>query len=289
MTGCGEAVVADGANTCRVEVRSVNNRFFKLSFRAREGFGILEPRAEELIRRRVRRGAVQVNLDVAGPVAPAARRLDHGQLAAYLDDLEAICAARDLPTPRSVDALLGLPGTLVDAPPDGAAVERAWPLVARALEAALDRLDLMRRAEGAALAAALRGLLGEVTTLVAAIRVRVPAVLAEHRGRLVERVGKLLEQNGTSLSEADIAHEVALVADRSDIAEELVRLESHVAQFDRLLGEPSPGRSLDFLTQELAREANTIGSKSLDVEMAHTVVELKTRIERLREQVQNVE
>jgi uncharacterized protein (TIGR00255 family) len=289
MTGCGEAAVADGANSCRVELRSVNNRFFKLSFRAREGFGILEPQAEELIRRRVRRGAVQVDLDVTGPAAPAARRLDRGQLEAYLDDLADFCAAHDLPMPQSIDALLGLPGILVDAPPDGAAVERAWPLVARALEAALDRLDAMRRTEGEALAAAMRELLHEIRALVAAIRVRVPQVLQEHRTRLVERVGRLLEQNGTSLSEADIAHEVALVADRSDVAEELVRLESHVVQFDRLLGEDAPGRSLDFLSQELAREANTIASKSLDVETAHAVVELKTRIERLREQVQNVE
>jgi uncharacterized protein (TIGR00255 family) len=289
MTGCGEAAVADGANSCRVELRSVNNRFFKLSFRAREGFGILEPQAEELIRRRVRRGAVQVDLDVTGPAAPAARRLDRGQLEAYLEDLADFCAAHDLPMPRSIDALLGLPGILVDAPPDGAAVERAWPLVARAVEAALDRLDAMRRTEGEALAAAMRELLREISTLVAAIRVRVPQVLEEHRTRLVERVGRLLEQNGTSLSEADIAHEVALVADRSDVAEELVRLESHVVQFDRLLGEDAPGRSLDFLSQELAREANTIASKSLDVETAHAVVELKTRIERLREQGQNVE
>jgi uncharacterized protein (TIGR00255 family) len=147
----------------------------------------------------------------------------------------------------------------------------------------------MRRTEGEALAAAMRELLHEIRALVAAIRVRVPQVLQEHRTRLVERVGRLLEQNGTSLSEADIAHEVALVADRSDVAEELVRLESHVVQFDRLLGEDAPGRSLDFLSQELAREANTIASKSLDVETAHAVVELKTRIERLREQVQNVE
>jgi uncharacterized protein (TIGR00255 family) len=289
MTGCGEAVVADGANGCRVELRSVNNRFFKLSLRAREGFGVLEGRIEELIRHRIRRGAVQMNLDVSGPAAPASRRLDRRQLEAYLDDLADFCATHDLPMPRSVDALLTLQGILVDAPPEAAAVEQAWPLVARAVTEAVDRLDAMRRVEGASLAAAMRDLLREVTALVATIRGRVPAVLADHRARLVERVTKLLAQHGTALTEADIAHEVALIADRSDIAEELVRLESHVAQFDRLLDGEAPGRSLDFLSQELAREANTIASKSLDVETAHTVVELKTRIERLREQVQNVE
>ncbi len=289
MTGCGEGTATDGGSTCRVELRCVNNRFFKLSLRAREGFGILESKAEAAIRRRVRRGAVQMTLDVVGTAAAASRRLDRVQLSAYLDDLEALCAARGLPLPQSLDGLLALPGILVDATPDTAAVERAWPLVSRALDEALDRLDRMRRAEGEALARDMRGLCVEITALVAAIRGRVPGVLADHRARLVERVGKLLEQNGTSLSEADIAHEVALIADRSDIAEELVRLESHLGQFDRLLGEESPGRSLDFLAQELGREANTIASKSLDVEIAHTVVELKTRIERLREQVQNIE
>jgi uncharacterized protein (TIGR00255 family) len=289
MTGCGEAVAAAGADTCRVELRSVNNRFFKLTFRAREGFAALEARVEELIRARIRRGAVQLTIDVGGPAAPPARRLDHVQLAAYFADLREFCATHDLPPPRSIDGILSLPGTLVDAPPDPAAVDRSWPLVARAIDLGLDQLDAMRRAEGAALAAAMRTLLDEVTAVVAAIRLRVPGVLADHRVRLVERVTRVLEQTGTSLTESDVAHEVALIADRSDIAEELVRLESHVAQFRRLLGEEAPGRSLDFLAQELAREANTIGSKSLDTETAHAVVELKTRIERLREQVQNVE
>jgi uncharacterized protein (TIGR00255 family) len=117
----------------------------------------------------------------------------------------------------------------------------------------------------------------------------VPAVLIEHRTRLTDRVNKLLEGSGVTLCSTDLIREVALIADRSDIAEELVRLESHVAQFDRLLDEESPGRSLDFLAQELAREANTIASKSLDVAIAHMVVELKTQVERLREQLQNLE
>lgn len=289
MTGCGEGVASEAASTCRVELRSVNNRFFKLSLRTREGFGGLEARVEAAIRARVRRGAVQIDLDLAGPAAAAARRLDRVQLEAYLEDLEHFCATHDLPAPRGIDPLLALPGVLLDAAPDAAAVERAWPLVARALDIALDRLDAMRAAEGEALAADMRRTCDEVRVLVAAIRERVPAALAAHRERLVDRVSRLLADTGTSLTEADIAHEVALIADRSDIAEELVRLESHVAQFDRLLSQEAAGRSLDFLAQELAREANTIASKSLDVETAHAVVELKTRIERIREQVQNVE
>ena len=289
MTGCGDATVTAGASTCRVEIRSVNNRFFKMSLRTREGFGGLESRVEAVIRQRVRRGSVQVSLDLSGPAASTGRRLDHEQLAAYLADAAAFCERHGLEPPLSVEPLLGLPGIVVESAPDEAALDRAWPLIARAVAGAVDRLDAMRRTEALALAADMRSTCRDIIGLVAAIRARVPGILADHRARLVERVSRLLEQNGTALTEADIAHEVALVADRSDVAEELVRLESHVVQFDRLLGEDAPGRSLDFLAQELAREANTIASKSLDVEVAHAVVELKTRVERLREQVQNVE
>lgn len=289
MTGCGEGLATEGPNSCRVEVRSVNNRFLKVSLRAREGFAVLESRVEATIRERVRRGAVQVTLDLSGPVAPAARGIDQAQLAAYLDQLEDFCATHSLPVPTTADALLSLPGVLVESAPSPDTIQAAWPLVERALTAALDGLDRMRRAEGDATARDMRGLCGGVGTVAGRIRDRVPQVLEEHRHRLAERVAKVLEAQGQKLAPADLAREIALLADRTDIAEELARLESHVGQFARLLEEESPGRSLDFLSQELAREANTIGSKSADVEIAHAVVELKTLVERLREQVQNLE
>jgi uncharacterized protein (TIGR00255 family) len=289
MTGCGTGTATDGASTCRVEIRSVNNRFFKISFRGPEGFSAVEGRVEAAVRRRVRRGAVQVDLDVAGAAATAGRRLDRDQLGAYLDDLERFCADRGLPMPASADGLLGLPGILVDAPPDPDAVERAWPLVARALDEALDRLDAMRAAEAAALAAELRGICDEITRITATIAGRVPRLVEEHRARLVERVGVVLEPHGVSVAATDVLREVALIADRADVAEEIARIGSHVAQAGKLLGTEAAGRPLDFLAQEFAREANTIGSKVADAEVAHAVVELKTRIERLREQVQNIE
>jgi uncharacterized protein (TIGR00255 family) len=117
----------------------------------------------------------------------------------------------------------------------------------------------------------------------------VPQAVARHRERLKDRVATLLADRGVTLTEADFAREVALVADRTDIAEELVRLESHLAQFRSLLAEESTGRQLDFLAQELAREANTVAAKSADVGIAHAVVEVKTLVDRLREQVQNLE
>jgi uncharacterized protein (TIGR00255 family) len=289
MTGCGDAVVSDSANTCRVEVRCVNNRFLKFALRSREGFAALEAQIEAAVRRRVRRGAVQMTLDVTGALAPAARALDASQLEAYLGQLETFCSRHDLALPKSVDALLSLPGILADTVPASDALDRIWPLVSRAVEQALDALDAMRRTEGDALAADMRATCGEIRELIAVIRTRVPVMLDDHRRRLAERVGKVLATQGVSLGDAEVAREIALLADRADIAEELVRLESHVEQFERLLGEESPGRSLDFLAQELAREANTIAAKSPDVAIAHAVVDTKTRIERLREMVQNVE
>lgn len=294
MTGCGTAAVTDGPSACRIELRTVNNRFFKLSLRAREGFAALEPMIEAAIRKRVRRGTVQMALDVSGPLAPGLRRIDPRQLAAYLDDLEGFCSTHDLPVPRTADALLSLPGVVVDGQSAGDASSDAWPLVSRCLDAALDALDGMRRTEGMALAADMRAECGRIRGLAAGIRDRVPALVAEHHRRLRERVTRLLETQGGAVGggavgPADLAREVALIADRSDIAEELVRLESHLDQFERLLAEEAPGRALDFLSQELAREANTIASKSPDVAIAHAVVAIKTGIERLREQAQNIE
>ena len=289
MTGCGDGVATEGSSACRAEVRSVNNRFLKVSLRARDGFGLLESRVEALVRGQVRRGAVQVTLEISGPAAPASRALDAAQLAAYLSQLETLCADRGLPAPLSLDGLLALPGILVESAPSPETIEAAWPLVERAVRAALEGLDRMRRTEGETLARDMRAGCEALRAVAERIRARVPLVLVEQRERLRERVSRILEQQGLALADADVAREIALLADRADIAEELVRLESHVGQFVALLAEDSPGRPLDFLSQELAREANTIGSKSSDVAIAHAVVELKTLVERLREQVQNIE
>ena len=289
MTGCGVGVAADGDGGCRVEVRGVNGRQLKVSIRSREAIAALDSRIEAVVRSRVQRGTLHVTVEPTGAAIRAARRLDRDQLATYLDDVESFCAARGLPLPATMDGILGLPGVVLDAAPDDGAVEQAWPTVERAVSTALDAFDAMRRQEGQTLTADMRTTCDEVLAIVETIRGRVPDVVAAYRGRLLERVGKLLAESSTTLTPADVAREVALLADRTDVAEELVRLASHVVQFDRLLDEESPGRALDFLAQEMGREANTVASKSLDVGIAHAVVEIKTRIERLREQAQNIE
>jgi len=288
MTGCGIGTAADERGTCRVELRCVNNRFFKFSLRAREGFSSLEARSEAVVRGRVRRGSVQMTLELGGGAA-AARGVDRGQLGAYFEALEEFCAARGLPRPLGAELLLGLPGVIVEQVGDDGAAERWWPVVGRALAGALDALEAMRTAEGAALARDLRATCGEIRALVAAIADRAPALVDDQRRRLLERLRAVLDPRGMAATAADVVRETAVMAERCDISEELVRLGSHLDQFDHLLGGEAPGRPLDFLAQELAREANTIASKSPDAAIAQGVVEIKSRIERLREQVQNIE
>jgi uncharacterized protein (TIGR00255 family) len=289
MTGCGEGLAALEGTSCRVEIRSVNNRHFKATIRCREGFHTLEPRIEAALRSRIRRGAIHVSLEVGGAAVPAGRRLDREQLAAYFEDWTTFLGDRRLPPDTGVEAILSLPGVLVDAAVTPQAAEAAWDTVAQAVGEALDQLDAMRQAEGAALAADMLSTCQEIEDRIAAIAARAPQVVEEQRLRLMERVARLLGDDAAPLNPDDVAREVALMADRSDIAEELVRLRSHVDQFRGFLAEDSPGRSLDFLAQELSREANTIASKSLDVPIAHQVVEVKSLVERLREQAQNIE
>ena len=289
MTGCGEGFADNQGVACRVEIRSVNHRHLKCSIRTREGFHLLEPRLEGLIRERIKRGSLQITLEVSGSAVPTGRRLDQDQLGAYLDDWESFCDRRGITTPPTIDPLLGLPGVLLDAPPDASAVEATWPVVSAATSAAVSQLDTMRQSEGTALVTDLEQACVSIGELVQQIRKRVPEVVAEHRQRLLDRVAKVLETHQARLDDNDVIREVALIADRSDISEELVRLESHVEQFRSLLHDTAPGRSLDFLAQELGREANTIGSKSVDVAIAHAVVDLKSQVERIREQAANSE
>ena len=289
MTGCGSGVSTDGPNSCHIELRSVNNRFFKLSLRSREGYSPLEHQIESVIRKRVHRGSVHMSLDMTGPLAVGVRRLDTRQLSQYLNDLKSFCADCSIPEPRSVDGLLSLPGVYIDEDTSHDALPQAWPLISHALEDALDKLNAMRQTEGEALASDLRAICRTIRSLATTIQTRVPDAVSEHHTRIKERVEKILESRGNTIEPTDLARELAILADRSDVAEELVRLESHIDQATKLLDETTPGRKLDFLAQELSREANTIASKSSDVIIARAVIDMKAQIERFREQVQNIE
>ena len=200
-----------------------------------------------------------------------------------------VCATSYRPgTDVPISAIVGMPELYVS--PASFAVEATQSALATALDAAIARLDEMRIREGVALRAEILSRLVICRRLHLAVTERVPQTLRAAEARLRTRVSRLSSDVGASLDAGRLEMEIALLADRTDITEELVRLESHFAQLAALLDTSEPsGRRLDFLLQEMAREANTVGAKSQDAELSHLVVELKSDIERMREQIQNVE
>jgi uncharacterized protein (TIGR00255 family) len=235
---------------------------------------------------------VTVSVDVERPSAAGAPRIDEKALRAWCDEVVRAARKAGLEAELSLETLLRMPGVIVTE--DAAVeVEHEAELVLGALGAALGELGKMREREGKALAADLRKNAKAIAALAKKLEKRMPAAVREQHAALRKRLGELLEgtsRGGRLPSEADLAREVALLADRMDVAEELARLASHMAQFETMLAGNGPsGRSLDFLVQEILREANTVGSKCNDAQAAHLVVEMKSLVERLREQVQNVE
>ena len=289
MTGFGESIQTQAGITCRIELRTVNNRHFKFSLKARDGFGRFESRIETTLRESIRRGTVQMSLDLNGSGELLGRRIDTDRLSAHLKQIQEFSKSHGLSAPDRVEGLLALPGIVQDAEPSNDMVESTWELVRCTLEEATAKLQSMRRVEGNAMTREMLAGCAAADQIVSQIAARGPEMLEEHRRRLTERVSRIVQEHRVILTDADLAREIALVADRTDVSEELIRLGSHLRQFEERLREDSPGRALEFLSQELAREANTIGSKSSDVAIATLVVDLKTQIERVRELVQNVE
>ena len=290
MTGHGEAHQQHGDMTVAVEVRAVNSRYFKLSFRGGEGFGALEPHVESAVRQHVRRGTVQVSLRIDREPSPDDYRLNLPVLSSYRRQLEMLCDQLHLTESVHLDALLALPGVVDEQAARAFDLETDWPPVEQTLNAALENLSQMRAEEGRAMADDLRVNCQAVAGELAAIEVRAPLVVESYRDRITERLRKLLAEFDVSVDASDVVREVGLFAERSDIAEEIVRLRSHLDQFDAIMQIPeSSGRKLEFLTQEMFRETNTIGSKANDAEIARHVIEIKAAVERMREMIQNIE
>jgi uncharacterized protein (TIGR00255 family) len=288
MTGYGRGVAEHGDLRATVDIRAVNHRFLDLKLRGAP----LPPAIEDAIAARVRgvieRGAVAVSVNIARGNAPAGMRID-GEAADRAYRVLAELAARlGLPGP-DLALVLAQPGVVGgdDGLDEGGGTGAAVAILA-ALDAALVQLGEMRAAEGTALATELRARLDELTvarTQIAALAGAVPSLLAR---RLLDRVKRLSDEIG--IDEARIAQEVVLHADRADITEELVRLASHLDQARALVqGTGAVGRRLDFLVQEIGRELNTIGAKSATAEITTAVVGAKAALEKVREQVQNVE
>lgn len=290
MTGFGEARSQREGLAVAVEVRTVNSRFFKLSVRTGDGYGALEPRVEAVVRKRIRRGTVQVGVRVDRVRSPEDYRINAQVLDGYRRQLESLCRQWDLPGATPLNSLLLLPGVVNEGPGDPEPADADWPLIAETLEAAMENLGQMRTEEGRTMAGDLKANCRAAAASLERIRRRAPEVVDAYRVRLEDRLKRTLAQYDVALDAADLIREVSLFAERGDISEEIVRLQSHFDQFDATMDLPeSSGRKLEFLTQEMLRETNTIGSKANDVEIAREVIEIKAALERIREMVQNIE
>ncbi|HVX14714.1 MAG TPA: YicC/YloC family endoribonuclease [Pirellulales bacterium] len=290
MTGFGEAHRQAGGVAVAVEVRTINNRYFKLTLKCGEGYSLLEPEIESVVRQQIRRGTVQVSLRVDRVRGSEDYQLNQAVLSNYRRQLRELSDQWHLGEAVPLSQLLLLPGVVIENPTSPAEAEEEWPLVRESLLAAMENLAHMRADEGRAMASDLRGNCAAIAAELDQIDERAPLVVAAYRERLTDRLQATLADFAVTLNPADLIKEVGLFAERSDISEEIVRLRSHLEQFDSIMELPeSSGRKLEFLTQEMFRETNTIGSKANDVQIARHVIEIKASIERIREMIQNVE
>ncbi|MCL4523263.1 MAG: YicC family protein [Acidobacteria bacterium] len=293
MTGYAQARVEQDGWALRISLRSVNHRFLDVHLRLPDGFEAFEPRIRQAVRDRLRRGHVDVTLHYE-PAGPAAVHVHRDVAAAYLGAAEEIRKQFGLKTEPDLAAILRLPGVIGStALPSDEEAEALGQRISACLEEALGKLEEMRRAEGRHLVEEMSARLRTITEHAKRIEELAERVRPAYAHRLETRLRELM---GTvPVDPARVAQEAALLAERGDICEEISRLHSHVQQFEKLLaGAGEAGKKLDFLLQEMQREANTMLSKTPGVEadglaITDLALEVKSQIEKLREQVQNVE
>lgn len=287
MTGYGSAHSEVGAARITVEVRAVNHRFLDVRPRFPHALGEHAAVAEEVARQRLGRGRVELTARIEGSVAGDIR-LDRDRARAAFTELSALRDELGSKEPIPLSLLSCVPELFVQEP--GADREAVAKAVREAATGACDALTQMRRTEGLALAADLAAHNDRIRELTAELRPQTADLVDAYRERLRARIERLIEGSAAALDAGRLEHEVALLADRTDVSEELTRLESHCGQLSDLLtlGDEPVGRKLEFLLQEMGREVNTIGSKAADLSLTRAVLEQKAELERLREQVQNV-
>jgi uncharacterized protein (TIGR00255 family) len=290
MTGFGDARFQDERLSVSVEVRAVNNRYLKVATKCPEAYATLEAEIERIVRESISRGTVNVAIRVDRLWGSDEYVINQVALKSFWAQLQS--AARELVAPPPVDLaqLLVVPGVVSDESRRSADVQADGEIIRRLLAEALAKLQTFRIDEGRSMASELAQNAAQVDECLKQVIALAPQVVAEYRAKMLERVRQLLADSGVTLTESDLIREVSIFSDRSDINEEITRLRSHLEQFESFIREPaSTGRKLDFLSQEMNREVNTIGSKANNVAIAHSVVEMKAAIEKMREILQNVE
>ena len=290
MTGFGRGEASGESIAVTVEVRSVNHRHLDVALRLPRSLAALELDVRRLVQSRLERGRIDIAVQLT-PLAGAATQrvqVDAALAREYVARARALAMELGLDGAPNLAWLLEQPGVVRLEDPEPIEPAAPWPLLAEALGRALDELVARRTAEGDRLAEALRTLHGELTTNVELVAVRAPATTARREDRLRDRLRALLAE--AAIDQSRIVTEAAVWADKSDVTEELARLRAHLAEFTLMLGKDGPvGRPLDFLIQELNREINTVASKADDLEMSQAALTAKGVLEKIREQVQNLE
>ena len=288
MTGYGRSEVRHAQLSLTVEARSVNHRYLDIALRYPRLYAPLEARMKQRVSAHFTRGRIDITLvPQESPEGRRALSLDHVLAQQYYDALQHLQTSLRLPGVIDVSLIASLRDVFkVEEPSED--VENTWDIIAQGLDAALQALQNMRQQEGEALCRDFHLRLQAMAQQIQAIRQRVPQVVVAYQQRLEQRVKELFDQ--FEIDPNRLAQEAILFAERADITEELTRLEAHMQAFTRLLSSSEAvGRKIEFLVQEMHREVNTIGSKSNDTAIAHSVVELKSELERIREQIQNIE
>lgn len=289
MTGFGRGNLESDRLSVTVEIKSVNSRFCEVSVRGPRSISEREIEIQNLIKQTIPRGRISVHVQIDQASGMDAR-IDVNRPAAlmYRDALASLAEELDLDTPVRLDHLLRFPEVIERNESTGIDPEQEWPLIRSATEAAISELADMRLREGEALLADLHRRLDAIEDHLASVNERAPQRVADARTRLTERISELLDDQRVDADRLEF--EIALLADKLDVNEEAVRLASHIELFREALQTDEPiGRKLNFIAQEINREINTIGSKSNDSELAHVVVSMKEELEKIREQVENVQ
>lgn len=289
MTGFGDATAErDGAHYA-VEIRSLNNRFFKPVIKLPENVSGLEPELETLLREKLGRGSVTYILKMRLNSAEAAYHINTSALQSYLEQLQAVKGIDRL-VQIDLASLVQLPGVCQEPRDETDEIQRHGDCIRELSVKAINRLQEMRQREGKALFNELLKHVNVIANALKEVETRAPTVVADYHRRLQLRVNQLISKAELRVNESDLIKEVAVFAERADIAEEIQRLTSHLSAFEEACRKDDhAGRKLDFISQEMLREANTIASKANDAAIARNIVEIKGAIDRLKEQVQNVE
>lgn len=290
MTGFGRCRTVLHGREISVEIKSVNHRFFEFSCRTPKGYGFLDDKLKALVNSRVSRGKIDMFVTVGtAEDTPAEVKINHSLVSGYINAMKEISETYGIENDVTVTAISRFPDvyTVSKAP------ENEEEITADVLEAANTAIDgfiVMREAEGEKMKADILGRAEVILATVDEIDERSPQTVKEYEERLLDRINRTLQDYNINIDEQRVLTEVAVFADKVAVAEETVRLRSHFAQLSKIMESQTPiGREIDFIIQEMNREANTIGSKVQDAEIAHKVVKIKSEIEKMREQIQNIE